>query len=284
MFHGVIDLHTHSRISDGTDAPGRVAELASGAGCRAFALTDHDTLAGLDEARTAAARLGLELVDGCEVSCSFRDTSAHILIYFVGDGEGPLQDELVRLRLDRVARNRRLAGRLDELGLPLSYEEVVAEATSEDSVSRPHFAAVLVRLGVADSVSDAFDRWLGRGAPAYVPKARVAPSDIIGAARGSGGVCVLAHPYTLGLDDTLLAGAVRELADLGLTGLEATYARYNRDQRAALATMATRAGLVATGGSDYHGTVKPGLSVGTGEGDLFVEDGVLARLEAWRPD
>jgi 3',5'-nucleoside bisphosphate phosphatase len=280
----VIDLHTHSSVSDGTDAPERIAELAAAAGCQAFALTDHDTLAGLEAARTRASALGVTLVDGCEVSCSFRGTSAHILVYFVGKGDGPFQDELVTLRADRVARNRLLADRLRELDLPVTYDEAVAEAATEDSVGRPHFATLLVRAGAADSVADAFDRWLGRGAPAYVEKARVAPPDIIRAARASGGVAVLAHPLTLGLEDAALASAVRELADAGLAGLEATYARYNPHQRAALSTLATRAGLVATGGSDYHGTIKPGLSVGTGEGDLSVSDAVLDRLVARRPD
>jgi predicted metal-dependent phosphoesterase TrpH len=279
----MIDLHTHSLVSDGTDEPGRIAELAAAAGCSAFALTDHDTLAGLEAARARASALGLTLVDGCEVSCSFRGTSAHILVYFVGDGDGPFQAELVRLRADRVARNRTLVHRLRELDLPVTYDEVVAEAASEDSVGRPHFAAVLVRAGAADSVADAFDRWLGRGAPGYVAKARVAPTEIIRAARASGGVAVLAHPFTLGLDDADLESAVHELAEAGLSGLEATYGRYNPHQRAALSTLAIRAGLVATGGSDYHGTVKPGLSVGTGEGDLSVHDAVLGRLEARRP-
>jgi 3',5'-nucleoside bisphosphate phosphatase len=279
----MIDLHTHSLVSDGTDEPGRIAELAAAAGCSAFALTDHDTLAGLDDARVRASALGLTLVDGCEVSCSFRATSAHILVYFVGGGDGPFQSELVRLRADRVARNRTLVHRLRELDLPVTYDEVVAEAAREDSVGRPHFAAVLVRAGAADSVADAFDRWLGRGAPAYVEKARVTPTEIIRAARASGGVTVLAHPFTLGLDDADLESAVNELAEAGLAGLEATYGRYNPHQRAALSTLAVRAGLVATGGSDYHGTVKPGLSVGTGEGDLSVHDAVLRRLEARRP-
>jgi len=280
----VIDLHTHSRVSDGTDEPERIAELAAAAGCSAFALTDHDSLAGLDSARARATALGVTLVDGCEVSCSFRGTSTHVLVYFVAQGDGPFQDELVRLRADRVARNRKLADRLGELGLPVTYHDVVAEAATEDSVGRPHFATLLVRAGAADSVTDAFDRWLGRGAPAYVPKARVAPADIIRAVRGSGGVAVLAHPLTLGLENSALASAVGELAEAGLVGLEATYARYNPHQRAALTTLAIRSGLVATGGSDYHGTIKPGLSVGSGEGDLAVGDVVLDQLTARRPD
>jgi predicted metal-dependent phosphoesterase TrpH len=278
----VIDLHTHSTCSDGTDPPERIPELAAAAGCSAVALTDHDTLAGLAAARRRAQELGVRLVGGCEVSCAFGDGSAHVLVYFVDEGEGPLQDELARLRRDRVARNRRLAERLVELGVPVTYEEFVAEAAGEESVGRPHVAAVLVRHGAADSIPDAFDRWLAKGRPAHVPKARVTPAEVADLARGSGGVAVLAHPLTLNLTPSELASAVGELAGAGFAGIEATYARYTREQRAQLTELAQRFGLVATGGSDYHGTVKAGLSVGTGQGDLHVPDAVLEELAARR--
>jgi 3',5'-nucleoside bisphosphate phosphatase len=279
----VIDLHTHSTCSDGTDPPDRVPELAAGAGCSAVALTDHDTLVGLAAAGRRAAELGVRLVPGCEVSCAFRGGSAHVLVYFVEDGDGPLQQELARLRRDRVARNRRLAERLQELGLDVTYDELVAEASSEESVGRPHVAAVLVRHGAAESVPDAFDRWLATGRPAHVPKARVGPAEVARLARESGGVAVLAHPLTLDLGPSALSAAVAELAAAGFAGIEATYGRYSPDERAALAELAQRHGLVATGGSDYHGTVKADLAVGTGQGDLRVPDGVLEELEARRP-
>ncbi len=279
----MIDLHTHSICSDGTDPPERIPELAAAAGCSAVALTDHDTLVGLEAARRRADEVGVDLVPGCEVSCAFRGGSAHVLVYFVEDGDGPLQDELARLREDRVARNRRLVDRLQALGVPITYDQVVAEAASEESAGRPHVAAVLVRLGAADSIPDAFDRWLGDGRPAHVPKARLAPADVAGLARGSGGVAVLAHPLTLDLGPTELASAVAELSDAGFAGIEAIYGRYSRDQRAALAELAQRFDLVPTGGSDYHGTVKADLSVGTGQGDLRVPDDVVEQLAARRP-
>lgn len=282
----MIDLHTHSTCSDGTDPPRRIPELAAAAGCSAVALTDHDTLAGLDEAGRRATELGVRLVPGCEVSCAYRGRSAHVLVYFVdgGDGgDGPLQEELVRLRQDRRARNVRLVERLNELGMPVTYEEIVAEAAGEESVGRPHVAAVLVRHGFAESVPDAFDRWLASGRPAHVPKARVVPAEIAERARASGGVAVLAHPLSMELGPSELDEAVADLAAAGFAGIEATYARYSRDDRAMLARLAQRHGLVATGGSDYHGTVKAGLSVGTGEGDLRVPDQVLDELEARRP-
>lgn len=279
----MIDLHTHSLASDGTDPPAVVAELAAAAGCSAFALTDHDTLVGVAPARARAAELGVSLVAGCEVSCAFAGRSVHVLVYFVEPGDGPLQDELVRLRGDRVVRNRRLVGRLAELGLPVTYDEVVAEAGNEEAVGRPHVAAVIVRKGLAESPVEAFDRWLGQGRPAYVPKARLSPSEVADLAAASGGVAVLAHPLSLELATPALERAIAELAEGGLAGLEARYAAHAPADRRALASLAARHDLVATGGSDYHGTRKPGLSVGTGLGDLEVPDGVLDRLADRRP-
>ncbi|MHB8220250.1 MAG: PHP domain-containing protein [Acidimicrobiales bacterium] len=279
----MIDLHTHSTCSDGTDLPERIPELAAASGCSAVALTDHDTLAGIPPARRRAAEVGVSLVAGCEVSCSFKGTSAHVLVYFVEPGEGPFQDELGRLRADRVARNRRLADRLAELGIAVTYDQMVARAAGEESVGRPHVAALLVSLGAADSIPDAFDRWLAEGRPAYVPKSRITPGEVASLAAASGGVAVLAHPLSLDLGWTELDRALAELAAAGLSGVEALYGRYSPDQRVRLVELGRRHDLVPTGGSDYHGTVKSGLSVGTGEGDLRVPDDALDRLVARRP-
>jgi predicted metal-dependent phosphoesterase TrpH len=279
----VIDLHTHSAVSDGTDPPATIAELAAGAGCRAVALTDHDTLDGVPAARSRGAELGIDVVAGCEVSCVFGGRSVHVLVYFAEPGDGPLQDELARLRHDRVTRNRRLVARLAELGLPVTYDEVAAEAGGEEGAGRPHVAAVMVRKGLAGSIDDAFERWLGQGRPAYVPKARLSPAEVARLAAGSGGVAVLAHPLSLDLGPAELDRAVGEMAAGGLAGLEATYGSYVPAERRALASLARRHDLVATGGSDYHGTRTPGVAVGTGAGDLRVPDEVLERLAARRP-
>ncbi|HTZ09483.1 MAG TPA: PHP domain-containing protein [Acidimicrobiales bacterium] len=288
----MIDLHTHSTESDGSEAPAAVMELAAGAGCGAVALTDHDSVGGLAEARRAAGALGLRLVPGCEVSCRKpphpRDGatlpgSVHVLVYFVDAGEGPLQRELMALRRDRADRNRALAERLAELGTGVRFEDVVAEAGAEAGVGRPHFARALVKAGAAQDVDDAFDRWLADGRPAYVPKARLDPGDVAALAHASGGVAVLAHPLSTGLDPGDLDRLVATLAEAGLDGLEATYASYPPDDRRRLAALARRRGLVATGGSDFHGSFKAGLAVGTGRGDLAVPDEVLDALEARRP-
>ena len=285
----MIDLHTHSTVSDGSEPPSRIPEMAAAAGCSAVALTDHDSLAGLAEARAAAQRVGVTLVPGCEVSCRKPPAepggtavggSVHVLVYFVEPGEGPLQDELVALRRDRAERNVRLRARLAELGVAVDYDAMVAEAGGEAGLGRPHFARALVRAGAAADVDDAFDRFLADGRAAYVPKARLSPADVARLALASGGVAVLAHPLTLGLDPSALDRLVGELDAVGLGGLEAVYGRYTTDQRRGLRRMAERHGLVATGGSDYHGSFKPDLQVGTGQGDLDVPDSARDLLAA----
>lgn len=204
----------------------------------------------------------------------------HVLVYFVDDDSSPLGEELVRLRQDRRRRNLALAERLASLGLPVTYDLVVSQAGGEEGVGRPHFAATLVSVGAADSIDDAFDRYLADGRAAYVPKARLSPSEVAGLAVASGGVAVLAHPLTLGLDPSALERLVGELAEAGLGGIEAYYGRYTPDERRALRRLAQRQGLVATGGSDFHGTFKPDLEVGTGLGDLDVPDSALEELAA----
>jgi predicted metal-dependent phosphoesterase TrpH len=288
----VIDLHTHSTVSDGSEPPGSIPEMAAVAGCSAVALTDHDSLNGLAEARAAADRVGVTLVPGCEVSCrkpppppgrAAIGGSVHVLVYFVEPGEGPLQDELVKLRRDRAERNGRLRERLAELGATVDYDAMVAEAGGEAGLGRPHFARALVRAGAADDIDDAFDRFLADGRAAYVPKSRLLPTEVARLATASGGVAVLAHPLSLGLDPSALERLVAELAEAGLAGIEAIYGRYSTEQRRALRRLAGRCAVVATGGSDYHGSFKPDLAVGTGLGDLDVPESALEELAARCP-
>lgn len=277
----MIDLHVHSSRSDGSDTPEAICELAAEAGLRALALTDHDTLDGIPAARTRAADLGLELVPGCEISCAFSPGTLHLLCYFAEPGAGPLAEQLRTLSADRARRNEEMARRLADLGLPVDYEEVAAEAGGGE-IGRPHFAAVLVRHGAAASIQEAFDRYLGKGAPGYVSKARLDPAAAIEAAHASGAVTVLAHPLSLALDGEELDAAVSRLADVGLDGLECHYGRYEPSERERLAALAARLDLVVTGGSDYHGRYKPDLALGRGRGDLAVPDDLLDQLVARR--
>lgn len=272
----MIDLHTHSTVSDGSDAPEAIPRLAAAAGCTAVALTDHDRLDGIDAARRSASEHGVEFVPGCELSCEVTAGTMHLLVYFVEPGAGPLQDELVRLQDVRDRRNELMCARL---GIP--YADLLAEAGGMGA-GRPHAAALLVRDGRATSIQDAFDRWLAKGRPGYVEKERLTPAQALALAARSGGVTVLAHPFTLGLAAEALAPKLRELAGLGLRGVECFYGRYSPAERAALGALAAGEGLVATGGSDHHGTYKADLAVGVGRGDLDVPDRVLDELKRCR--
>ncbi|MDQ2727111.1 MAG: PHP domain-containing protein [Actinomycetota bacterium] len=277
----MIDLHTHSTVSDGSDPPARVVDLAADAGLTAVALTDHDRLDGLADAARRGAERGIEVVPGCELSCEHPGTM-HVLVYFVNAGDGPLQDELDWLQRARDDRNGLLAERLADMGLPVSLEEMERESGGTGT-GRPHAAAILVRKGVVASVQEAFDRYLAKGQPAYVSKSRLSPEDALRLARASRGVTVLAHPLSLGLDPASLERQIGELAGLGLAGVECIYGRYSPDDRSGLADLAARHGLAVTGGSDFHGTYKPDLSVGIGRGDLAVGDELLDHLRERTP-
>jgi predicted metal-dependent phosphoesterase TrpH len=278
----VIDLHTHSVASDGSDRPARLATLAVQAGLSAFALTDHDTLEGLAEAKAASEAVGVRLVPGCELACEVATGGMHVLVYFLGDGPGPLQDQLARMRAGRGVRNERILGVLAEHGMDISVDEVLAEA-GEGSVGRPHIAALMVRKGYVDSFPAAFDLWLATGRPAYLGRDRLTPEEVISLAHASGAVAVLAHPTTLGLDRDGAGEFIAALAGAGLDGLECEYGRYPPEERAIWRRLAGELGLCPTGGSDYHGAYKPDLSLGTGLGDLCVPDELLEELERRRP-
>ncbi|HLX78630.1 MAG TPA: PHP domain-containing protein [Acidimicrobiales bacterium] len=275
----MLDLHTHSTCSDGSEAPRRVVELAFRAGCSAVALTDHDSFDGIDEGRARAAELGLDFVPGCEVSCASRAGPLHLLCYFVHDDESALGQVLVRARADRARRNERIAQRLEALGIPVSLADANKEARG-NVVGRPHFAAVLVRVGAARSIEEAFDRFLKRGAAAYVPREPLQADEVIRAASASRAVVSLAHPHSTDLDATDLDRLVGELASVGLSGLEAYYSGYDELVRNELVALARSHNLVPTGGSDFHGEYRAWSRIGVGAGDLEVPDGILRELEA----
>jgi predicted metal-dependent phosphoesterase TrpH len=278
----VIDLHSHSTASDGSDSPGDLMALAKRQGLTALALTDHDTVEGLAEARAAAEDVGVRLVGGCELSCEVGTATMHLLVYFLADTPGPLQDRLSGLQAARADRNERIVDVLREHGLDVTLQEILDEA-GRGSVGRPHVAGVLLRKGYVSSVEEAFDVWLGNGKPAYLERERLLPAEAIALAHASGAVAVLAHPTSLGFDGPERDRFVASLADDGLDGMECEYGRYAPALRAELRTLADRLGLAVTGGSDYHGRYKPDLALGTGRGDLNVPDELLDALEARRP-
>jgi hypothetical protein len=272
-----VDLHTQSTASDGSESPSALVDMAVGLGLSVLALTDHDTLEGISEARDSAERSGINLISGTEISLDYLG-GMHLVVLWLEPGPGPLQDRLGGLQDGRGGRNAAIVEALTDLGMPVTLEEVI-EQSGGGSVGRPHIAAVMMRKGYVESVAEAFDLWLGTGRPAYAARPRLSPEEAIGLARDSGGVPVLAHPHTLGINRSHeMADVLVRLRSAGLVGLEAMYAAYHRHEREGYADLARRFGLVASGGSDYHGSYKPGLELGTGYGDLVVPDHVVDQL------
>ena len=277
-----VDLHVHSSASDGTDAPGLVVAKAAALGLTALALTDHDTLSGIPDAREAAARFPIELIPGVELSVDYAGVKIHMLAYFLEPTPGPLQDRLEELRSGRTIRNHRIVERLRELGYAITMEDVLHHAAG-DAVGRPHIADALVEAGAIENRSEAFVSLLGDGGSAYVERDRLTAVDAITLTTESGGVTSIAHPLTINTDAATLRSIFEDLRDAGLAGIEARYSEHSPAIRTQLAAVAADLGLVATGGSDYHGAGKPGLRIGSGRGDLVVPDTALEELRRRRP-
>jgi predicted metal-dependent phosphoesterase TrpH len=274
----VIDLHVHSTASDGSESPTVVVQLAAAAGLTAIALTDHDTQAGIIEARAEAVRTGVELIAGTELSVEWAQGAMHMVVLFLEPGPGPLQDRLAELRRGRSERNTRIVERLIELGLPITDSEI-GELAAGESVGRPHIAAVMVQRGYVESIFEAFDRYLAWGKPAYMARPRLSPEEAIGLALESPAVPLIAHPHTLGLNTSEeVSTTLRRLAAAGLVGIECYYPLYSPFEREGYAALAERFGLKPSGGSDYHGTYKPDVELGVGRGNLAVADELLDAL------
>jgi len=275
----VVDLHAHSTASDGSETPSALVAMAVSRGLSTLALTDHDTLQGIEEARIAAEHSNVELIPGTELSLDY-DGGMHLVVLWLEPGNGPLQNRLASLQYGRDQRNAAMVDLLVALGMPISIEEL-AEESGTGSTGRPHIAAVMMRKGYVASVEEAFELWLGAGKPAYSGRPRLQPEEAISLAAASGGVPVLAHPHTLGINRSdEMAELLTRLRLAGLVGLEAFCASYRRHEREGYADLAKRFGLVASGGSDYHGIYKPGLELGIGYGDLEVPESAVDRLRS----
>ena len=261
---GGIDLHAHTTASDGSLSPTELVQRAAGIGLAALAVTDHDTLGGLAEARAAAGEAGIELVPGVELSVEDDGGRFHLLGYGFDPDDAALGEKLVTLRAARADRNERMAAKMSELGLPLTMDDVRAEAGEDaDVIARPHFAQALIKKGVVRSVAEAFDTYLSSGKPLYLPKEVLTPREAIALIHAAGGVAVMAHPGLVPLSASALADRIASLhTDAGLDGLEAYYSQHGPADTDRFLTLARRHGLIVTGGSDFHGTPKPHVPLG----------------------
>ena len=248
------DMHSHSTASDGTCPPEEVMRRASAAGLDAIALTDHDTVAG-HHAAAGALPPGLTLVPGMELSCRLQGHSVHLLGYLFDPADAELAAECARIRESRVHRARAMVERLDELGVPVTWEQVSALA-GDGVVGRPHIARAMVAAGVISSPDEAFGPdWIGTGGRAHVSRYALDPAHAIALIRAAGGVTVLAHPRAGARAWMMPDDVIAELAAAGLQGVEVWHPDQDQAQRAHLTALAADLGLVASGGSDDHGAL-----------------------------
>jgi hypothetical protein len=277
----VIDLHAHSIFSDGSDTPEELAQAADTAGLAALALTDHDTLGGLDRFLARQPEVATRLVPGIELSCRFLNRPLHVLGLFLEHRDPVLAGRIDDMGRRREERNQAILERLQARSIPVTWAEVAAQAPTA-LVSRTHFARALVRSGAAGSPQDAFQRLIGDDAPCYVPFRELTPADAARWIREAGGVAVVAHPGRSFPRGFRWDDAMRDLKEQGLQGFEAYYPDYGPVEERYFLDLAGRLGLVACGGSDYHGANKPGQALGVGHGGLRVPDQALAELESLR--
>jgi 3',5'-nucleoside bisphosphate phosphatase len=247
------DLHTHSTASDGLDTPGELVKLASSRGVSILAISDHDTVSGVAEAQKVGPVHGVTIIPAVEFSVRSYRGQTHILGYGIDIANAELTIELENLRLGREERGLRMLERLRDIGISLDPE--VAEADrAGGSPGRPHIARELVKIGAAESIQDAFNRYLAVGRPAFVPRRTLAAGHAIDLIRNAGGLAVLAHPLSVYELESELPSLVQQ----GLAGLEIYYGEYGSSQSDSLAEWATTYNLLATGGSDYHGSPESG--------------------------
>lgn len=272
----MLDFHTHSSASDGSDPPAELIRAAQRTGLSAIALTDHDTISGLPEFLRAAEASGVTAVPGVEISSNLYNKEIHILGLFVDPVSPGLNAFLEAVRNKRNIRNQQMIEKLNIIGYQITLEELQNAAPGE-SVGRPHVAELLVKKGYFASIQEAFDSCLKRGARAYTPREPLPPGECINAIHAAGGLAFWAHPvYGARGERASVRRFLKVLVPLGLDGLEAYYSSFTERQTVMLNEMAQEFGILRTGGTDYHGEeVHPGIRLGIGTGDLCVPDELL---------
>ena len=272
-----IDLHVHTTASDGTCTPTEVVHLAKEKGLAAIAITDHDTVAGYDEAAKAGEELGIEVVPGIEISTRYLGP-VHILGYYLDPDSAGLTEVSSWLVKDRDRRNERIVALMRADGLDVDYERMRERFGAV--IGRPHFAKMLVEMGIAQSINDAFARFVERGQKYYVARNFLPIERSIRLIRESGGVPVMAHPFQYKLNDAQLRELIGLCIKNGLMGMECRYSGYSEEQCRYLLSLAKEYALIPTGGSDFHGSVKPHIALGDGTGGLCVPYRFLQGVKA----
>lgn len=274
----LIDLHTHSLKSDGAQTPADVVRTAYAAGISAIALSDHDNIEGVPEAMAEGQRLGIEVIPAVELSAQ-SDTELHILGYFIDIHNKRLNDAMAYALKVRDERQEETCRKLNEQGFQITMEEAREEAHGNPVLCRAHFAQIMVRKGYAESVKDAFKRYLSVGCYAYSNRQALTGPEAVSIIKEAGGIAVAAHLHLIKMEDELLKEYLRSLIPYGLEGVEGYYTDYTDDMNQRYRAMAKELGLVISGGTDYHGANKPHISIGRGKGELEIPYSVLDGLK-----
>ncbi len=278
----LIDLHVHTTASDGTMSPEQVVKLAKQIGLKAIAITDHDTTKGLKEAALAGDKYNIEVIPGCELSVEYPKGQMHIVGLFLPIKPKHLNSELEYLRNKRHSRNKDIIKKLNQAGVNISYEDVLDIVEPGASVGRPHIARVLVKKGVVKDIKEAFSRYIGPDGIAYVPKTKFTPQKAISILKKEGAIVILAHPFSLNLDFDELRQEIKNLKLMGLDGMEVYYSEHNPYQIQGYLKLCNEMDLLVSGGSDFHGTVKKDISLGTGKGNLKIPYILLDTMKKYR--
>ena len=270
-----IDLHVHSNCSDGTCTPTELVDHAMEKGLVAFALTDHDSVDGLEEAILYADRLRTkssavpEVVPGIELSSEYHGQDIHVVGLYINYHDQIFLSKIRDFVESRANRNQKMCALLQKAGIPVTYEELLT-AYPDSVITRAHYAGYMLEKGYVKSRQEAFERYVGDHAPCYIPREKITPAQAVQLIRQAGGAPILAHPILYHMSEEHLDELVRELKEFGLMGIEAVYSTYSPADERQIRGLAKKYDLLVSGGSDFHGANKPGLDLGTGFGKLFI--------------
>ena len=278
--NGYIDLHTHSNCSDGSMTPTELVAHAASRGLKAIALSDHDTVAGIDEAIKAGEEYGVEIVPAIEFSVQ-SDTETHILGFFIDHKHPKLFEALENINKVRWERTVNTCNNLRNLGFDVTIEEALELAPS-GLIGRAHFAKILANKGYTSSVKEGFDKYLANGKPAYDGTQYLTAADAVKLIREIGGLSFVAHPHLIRLDDAKIREFLTELKNEGLCGIEGYYNEYSEEMQVYFQSVAKELGLEICGGTDYHAKMKPHIEIGIGQGNMEIPYAVLERIKQIR--
>lgn len=277
----MIDLHTHSTESDGTLTPEELMQLAADTGLSAIALTDHDTVGGLNKAEPVAKQLGIELVPGIELSTDYNGTEVHMLGFYIDNTNPAFLSKLQEFIDSRDIRNEKMTFLLQKEGFDITLEKLYQEYP-ESVITRAHFARYLVEHGFVKDRDTVFRKYLGDNCRCYVPREKISPFEAIDLIRLGGGLSFFAHPVLCHMNHDRLRFFVKDLKEAGLTGMEAIYSMNTPGDERNMKKLADEFGLLISGGSDFHGENKPYIHLGTGKGNLRIPESILEDIKRKR--